>query len=115
MKSTCIALIGLVIFAFTGKDPLTGTWQRVGPGNRQVIFREDSTFDMLVNETLRLSGKYSLKENIFTIDDYGCPDMTGTYKLSFFGNNDSCRFEVIHDACDGRRAQADGAVLFRVK
>ena len=117
MKSFLIAAIGLLYFAFTAKEKLTGTWQRInetGPAY-QVIFREDSTYDVLVNEKQGVTGKYQLKNDLLTIDDTGCPQMTGTYKVSFNSTGDSCRMEVINDDCGGRRQTADGATLVRVK
>jgi hypothetical protein len=116
MKIICITAIAMVC-AFTGNNRLTGTWQRLSSsGNIHTItFSADNTFEMQVNGTPRVSGDYSLTDSIFSIEDFGCPDMKGTYKIKFFGNSDSCRFEAISDPCDARVQQANGAVLFKVK
>ena len=117
MKSIVIAAIGLFYFAFTANDQLTGTWERISTDGRtyKVIFHKDSTFDMHVDGTPRLTGTYKLRDDLLTVDDTGCPDATGTYKITFFSNGDSCKMQMINDACMGRAQQADGPVLGRVK
>jgi hypothetical protein len=115
MKIIGIAIVAMVC-AYTSNDPLAGSWQRVSATNGiyRVSFTPDNTFQMFVNDQLRVTGTYTLNDSIVIMDDSGCPDMTGTYKLSFFGNGDSCRVQVIGDPCDARVQQAHEAVLFRL-
>ena len=118
MKSICIAVIAILFSSSTKNDKLTGTWQRVIPGGDvvyRITFTADNTFEGYVNEKPFVSGTYTLRDSIFAIEDFGCPDIPGTYKVNFFGNDDSCRLQVINDACDGRLAQADNAILYRIK
>jgi hypothetical protein len=116
MKFICIAVVAMIC-TYTKNNRLTGTWQRLTPsgGVHRITFTADNTFQMSVNDQPRVSGTYTLRDSIFTIEDFGCPDMTGTYKISFFGGDDSCRFQAISDPCDGRVQQANDAVLFRIK
>lgn len=117
MKSICITAFALLCFAFTGNDKLTGTWQGFAEsrGKFNLIFKEDKSFELLINDKPKVSGIYTLTDGIFTIEDYGCPNIVGKYKLTFFGNDDSCRFHLIEDGCDGRGSTADGIVIYKVK
>ena len=117
MKTICITVLAIVLFAFTAQDKLTGTWQGSSGarGKFNLVFKADNSFDLLVNDVPKVSGIYTLTDSIFTMEDYGCPEIIGRYKVTFFGNDDSCRFQLIDDGCDGRNSSADNAVLFRVK
>ncbi len=116
MKAICLAAFAIVCFAFTTNDKLIGTWQGHNSwGKYNLIFKKDNSFEVLVGDKPKVSGVYTFTDSIFTIEDYGCPEVIGKYKITFFGNDDSCRFQLLEDGCDGRASAADNAVLFRVK
>jgi hypothetical protein len=117
MKSICIAIVALLFFDSSKSDSLTGTWMRLSPAGApvyRVVFSAD-TYKTYINDKPGVNGVYTLNDSIFDINDSGCPDEPARYKITFFGNNDSCRLQVINDGCDARMHQADNAILYRVK
>jgi hypothetical protein len=117
------ALFSSLLFALTAvasiapSNPLVGRWQQQFPGQLLLLnFRADGTYDAFINGKVFVSGKYLLKQDVFTLNDGLCNlNYYGTYKLSFYSGNDSIRFQVVQDTCRARRRGSDGLTLGRVK
>lgn len=107
----------ITLFAFIPKDELIGRWEsKSAKGNvTGVIFKADNSFEGYINKKPFVSGIYTYKKGIFTMEDNGCPSIVGTYKLTFFSEADSLRIEVITDDCDGRKQGAHNRTFGRVK
>jgi hypothetical protein len=118
MKLILIPAFMILIAAFTGIDKLVGRWESpVSPkGNTTgIVFKADSSFEGYVNNKPFVTGTYSLKDDIFTFVDNGCDGKQGTYKITFFSNEDSMRFASIEDGCEERRNGMSKLVLGRKK
>ena len=118
MKTILISLVIMIFFAFPAKDILTGKWQSpVSPkGNvTGIIFKEDNSFEGFVNKKPFVSARYALLDSMFIFKDNGCDGKPGVYKILFYSNSDSMRFEPISDSCAGRREGMSKLVLGRVK
>lgn len=91
---------------FFEKDKLTGRWetQPSDKGNvTGVVFKADQSFEGYVNNKPFVTGTYTLKDSIFTFTDNGCEGAEGVYRVIFFNNDDSLRFQPITDTCTQRR------------
>ena len=118
MKTLVVATAILALISFTITDPLTGSWEtKPSPkGNvTRVIFKADQTFDGFVNKKPFVTGKYVLENDIFSFTDNGCNGRKGIYKIVFFSNGDSLRFEAIDDSCEQRKNGMIKTVLGRIK
>ena len=111
-------MIGLALTVVSFIQPpnrLVGRWQKrlpdgsVGMG----IFRSDSSYDLVVNGKVFISGKYYVRQDTLVESDGACR-LPGTYRLHFF-TQDSVRLTVIRDSCHGRREGYDGLTMGRVK
>jgi len=102
-------------------NPLVGRWEwtRVypeGPLSILAVFRSNGTYDGFANKKSFVSGTYSVKHDTLFISDPVCNSKySGTYKLTFLGQRDSVRFNVIQDTCKGRRGGVNGMVYKQVK
>ncbi len=117
MKTFLISIV-ILASAFAIDNPLTGRWQTKPSENGNVtgvVFRTDSTFEGYVNRKPFVTGKYSLKDDVFTFTDNGCNGAQGVYKIVFFSNQDSLRFEVISDECVERLQGMTKLIMGRVK
>jgi hypothetical protein len=97
---------------------LVGRWQKRFPNGDVLLasFRTDGTYDLFVNNKTFVSGKYTLQQDNFALNDGHCSlAYFGTYKLRFYSNDDSIRFTVVQDTCRARRRGSDGLTLGRVK
>jgi len=106
MKTILITAAFTILLAFTPPDKLTGRWQSKpsSKGNvTGVVFKADNTFEGFVNKKPFVSGIYTFRDSIFSFTDNGCNGMRGIYKVIFFSNSDSLRFEVISDSCKERK------------
>jgi hypothetical protein len=118
MRTIIFISITIALAAFISEDFLTGRWQSpVSPkGNvTTVVFKPDNTFEGYVNKKPFTSGKYSLKDSIFTFTDNGCGGSEASYKIILFSYGDSMRFQAISDTCTPRRVGMGKTVLGRVK
>lgn len=118
MKMLILFGLTAIAFAFTGKDKLTGRWEsKPSPkGNvTGVVFKADQTMEGYINRKPFVTGTYTLHDGIITVLDNGCAGVKGTYKLIFFSNADSIRFELISDSCAGRSNGMPRLVMGRVK
>jgi hypothetical protein len=117
MKTMLISIATILFFVFPGKDVLTGRWEsKVSPkGNvTGIVFKEDNSFEGYVNRKPFTSGKYTLKDSIFSFTDTGCNGVPGTYQLVFFSNGDSLRFQPIADTCLERKNGMSRLVVGKV-
>jgi hypothetical protein len=118
MKTGLVSLLAVFALAFGGNDKLTGRWQTKPSetGNiTGIVFMEDNTFEAYINRKPFVSGKFQVTDSIFTFTDNGCNGARGTYKMIFFSNNDSLRFQSIADSCDRRKAGMERLIIGRVK
>ncbi|RYY15491.1 MAG: hypothetical protein EOO04_28525 [Chitinophagaceae bacterium] len=118
MKTGLVLLLAVFSIVFGGNDKLTGRWQTKPSeaGNvTGVVFMEDNTFEGFINKKPFVSGKFQVTDSIFSFTDNGCEGVRGTYKLIFFSNYDSLRFQTISDSCDRRRAGMERLIMGRVK
>jgi hypothetical protein len=106
MKTVLITTAMTILLSFTGADKLIGRWEsKPSPkGNvTGVVFKPDNSFEGYVNKKPFVSGIYTFRDSIFSFTDNGCNGMRGIYKVIFFNNSDSLRFEVISDSCKERK------------
>ena len=118
MKKLLIAATMLALISFTIPDQLTGTWEtQVSPNGNvtRVVFKSDNTFEGFINNKPFVTGSYKFENDILSFVDNGCEGKKGVYKIVFFGNADSLRFEPIQDSCEERRNGMIRTVLGRVK
>ena len=116
MKTTFVSAIMILLFGLSPNE-LTGKWERKLAGGNILGFRfkPDNSFEAYVNKKPQASGMYTLRGNVFTILSNGCPGIKGTYKINFFSNSDSLRWEVINDSCERRRQGISNIAFGRVK
>lgn len=102
----------------TETDRLTGRWEtRPSPkGNvTGIVFRSDNSFDGYINKKPFVTGTYLLQDSIFSFTDNGCNGARGVYKIIFFSDADSIRFEPVSDSCTERMQGMIRTILGRVK
>jgi hypothetical protein len=113
-----IVIIIVTILAFLSADRLTGRWESkpsVKGNVTGIVFKSDSSFEGYVNKKPFVSGTYSLQGEVFSFVDNGCDGKRGIYKLIFFSNADSLRWELISDSCKERSEGMQRLVVGRVK
>lgn len=118
MKTFLLVAMAIALGATVSEDFLTGRWQtrQSEKGNvTSVIFKPDNTFEGFVNRKPFTTGRYTLKDSIFTFTDNGCGGTEGVYKCALFSSGDSLRFEFIRDTCTDRRNGISRMILGRVK
>ncbi|MBC7888562.1 MAG: hypothetical protein H7Z13_11835 [Ferruginibacter sp.] len=117
MNKILISAAMVASLAFTAADKLTGRWETKpsSKGNvTGIVFKPDNSFEGYINKKPFFSGTYTLKDSIFSFFDNGCVGVQGSYKIIYFSNADSVRFEYISDSCDRRRDGISRMVLGRV-
>jgi hypothetical protein len=118
MRTIIFVSITIALAAFISEDFLTGRWEtKPSPkGNvTSVVFKPDNTFEGFINRKPFTTGKYTLKDSIFTFTDNGCGGAEGVYKLILFSKGDSVRFEPISDTCVERKNGMSRTIMGRVK
>jgi hypothetical protein len=118
MKKLLVAATIFALISFTITDQLTGTWEtQVSPkGNvTRVVFKSDNTFEGFINKKPFVTGKYTFENDVLSFVDNGCDGKKGVYKIVFFSDSDSLRFEPIVDSCEERKNGMIRTVLGRVK
>jgi hypothetical protein len=105
----------MVFSAIIGKNQLIGRWESKPSekGNVTGVVFKDSTFEGYVNKKPFVSGIYKFENEIFSFIDNGCEGKRGVYKIIFFSNSDSLRFEPVNDSCSDRRNGMRRLVLGR--
>lgn len=118
MKIMLIYAAVMASVALVEKDRLTGRWESQPSlkGNvTGVMFKPDNSFEGYVNKKPFVSGSYTLEKDTFSFTDNGCEGKRGVYKIIFFSNSDSLRFEVVVDSCTERKNGMLQLVMGRVK
>jgi len=107
----------VVLGVFVRENELIGRWESKpsDKGNVTGLVFKDSTFEGYVNKKPFVSGVYKLENDLFSFVDNGCEGKRGIYRILFFSDSDSLRFEPIDDSCSGRRNGMSRLVLGRKK
>lgn len=108
----------MVALLFPGKDTITGKWesQPSVKGNvTSVVFKEDNSFEGYINRKPFVTGMYTFRDSILNFTDNGCDGAEGIYKILFFSNADSLRFQPILDPCIERQKGMSSLTLGRVR
>jgi hypothetical protein len=118
MKIMILAAIALMLAA-SEPNPLQGRWEtKPSPkGNVTLLnMKADSSFEGYFNKKPFVSGTYTFtKDSILSFVDNGCNHARGTYKVIFFSEGDSIRFEPVSDTCTERRNGMIKTIMGRVK
>jgi hypothetical protein len=119
MKIMIIAAIALAL-AFPEPNPILGRWEtKPSPkGNVTALhMKADSSFEGFINKKPFVSGTYTYidKDSVLSFVDNGCDRTRGTYKIVFFSEGDSIRFQPISDTCTERRNGMSKTIMGRVK
>jgi hypothetical protein len=87
----------VVLPVFIRENKLIGRWESKPSekGNVTGVVFKDSTFEGYVNKKPFVSGVYKLENDLLSFVDNGCEGKRGVYKIVFFGDSDSLRFEPI--------------------
>jgi hypothetical protein len=118
MKTILIISAIMTFFAFTAKDKLTGRWETkpsVKGNVTGIVFKADNSFEGYVNKKPFVTGNYTVEDSVLSFVDNGCEGKKAVYKLIFFSNGDSLRFETINDSCTRRNEGMLRTILGRVK
>jgi len=123
-KLILLGLLALVLFsAFVwpaDPNPLVGKWENVRTFQGAQIslignFKADGSYSAFINKKVFVTGKYQMKHDTLYIDDSTCgPGYVGTYKVKFY-QQDSLRFQVIQDTCQGRREGTNNFLFKKLK
>jgi|SRR5687767_2056534 hypothetical protein len=100
------------------KNKLEGRWESKPSikGNvTGIVFKPDNTFEGYVNRKPFVTGRYTFEDDIFTFTDNGCDGKQGVYRIVFFSNEDSLKFQCIADSCTERREGMNRTILGRIK
>ncbi|TDO20816.1 hypothetical protein [Pedobacter duraquae] len=113
--------ISIINFSFTeDTNPLIGRWEWStkhveGPLTILAVFKTNGIYDGFANKKNFVTGTYQVKHDTLFIADPICnAKYNATYKLKFFGKQDSVQFNVIQDTCAQRRKGIDGFVYKRL-
>ena len=118
MKLLSVAAVTLLVL--NSENTLVGRWagKPSEKGNvTSVLFKADNTLEGFVNKKPFVSGTYNynpVDSTIFLIDN-GCNGVSAMYKILFFSNSDSMRFQAINDNCEERKAGMQRLVMGKVK
>jgi hypothetical protein len=115
------AVVLLSAFALaTDPNPLVGRWENTRKFQGSLIslignFKADGSYSGFINKKVFVTGKYQMKHDTLYIDDSTCgPGYVGIYSVQFFGQ-DSLKFHVIADTCQGRREGTDNFMFKKLK
>lgn len=119
-----LSLLVVLLFSSSFREdtnPLLGRWEwshvyKEGPVTILAVFKANGVYDGFANKKAFVSGTYKVKNDTLYISDAICNSKyQGTYKLKFFGNRDSVKFDVLQDTCSGRKQGIDGTVYKHIK
>ena len=111
-------LVAMAVSGALAFDNLTGKWETKpsAKGNvTGIVFKADNSFEGYVNRKPFVTGTYVLQDSMFSFVDNGCNGVRGVYKIIFFSNADSMRFEPVADSCVERKEGMKRLILGRVK
>jgi len=119
--SCLLALVVLTAFKLIDEpNQLIGRWEntRIFQGSKISLignFKADGSYSGFINKKAFVTGTYHMKHDTLYIGDNTCGlNYTGSYKVQFFGQ-DSLRFHVIQDTCQGRREGTDNFLFRKIK
>ena len=118
MKIMIIAAIALTLAATSDPNPLLGRWEtKPSPkGNVTGLYmKADSSFEGFFNKKPFVTGTYTYKDSLLSFVDNGCNRTRGLYKVIFFSEGDSIRFEPVSDTCTERRNGMSKTIMGRIK
>jgi len=118
MKIMIIAAIALMFAAASDPNPLVGRWEtNPSPkGNVTGLYmKADSSFEGFFNKKPFVTGTYTYRDSLLSFVDNGCNRTRGLYKVIFFSEGDSMRFEPISDTCTERRNGMSKTIMGRLK
>lgn len=118
MKTLMISTSIILMCSFLPANELTGRWQtKPSPkGNvTSVLFKADGSFETYINKKPFTSGNYTLLDSVLSFVENGCNGYRATYRVVFFSNTDSIRFQPISDSCSERKEGMSRTILGRVK
>jgi len=109
-----------MLYSLSPEDKLIGRWESKPSekGNiTGVLFKPDHSLIGYVNKKPFVTGTYTFnsKDSIFSFIDNGCNGMQGIYKILFFCNSDSLKFQAISDSCEERKNGMQQLIIGRVK
>lgn len=110
-------IIALLLNTITS-DKITGRWEtkKSPKGNiTGIVFKEDKSFECYVNRKPFTSGTYEMNADTLSFVDTGCKGETAKYRIIFFNNEDSMKFEFLADPCTERKEGMSRMVLGRIK
>ena len=108
----------LALVALVPENKLAGRWETkpsVNGNVTSIVFKSDSTFEGFINKKPFTTGKYVLEDSIVRFSDNGCNGIEAVYKVIFFHQGDSMRWEPIRDECTERKEGVKRTILGRVK
>ena len=118
MKIMIIAALALMLAATSDPNPLLGRWEtKPSPkGNVTGLYmKADSSFEGFFNKKPFVTGTYTYKDSLLSFVDNGCNKARGLYKVIFFSEGDSIRFEPVSDTCTERRNGMSKTIMGRIK
>ena len=113
-----IAAIALALLTSSDPNPLVGRWEtKPSPkGNVTGLYmKADSSFEGFINKKPFVTGTYTYRDSLLSFVDNGCNRTRGLYKVIFFSEGDSMRFEPISDTCTERRNGMSKTIMGRIK
>ena len=119
MKKLLFSLPLLLIFAFIpAKRSIVGNWKSFyGNGiTGKTSFHSDGTYEATFDgQAWKVGGTYKVDGDVQSITDSTCGfGYWAKYKATWY-TDDSVRMTAVEDSCQGRKANADGMVMTRVK
>jgi hypothetical protein len=118
MKIMIIAAVAFALAAASEPNPLVGRWEtKPSPkGNVTGLYmKADSSFEGFINKKPFVTGTYTYKDSLLSFVDNGCNRTRGLYKVIFFSEGDSIRFEPVSDTCTERRNGMSKTIMGRIK
>lgn len=118
MKIMIIAVVALTLAAASDPNPLVGRWEtKPSPkGNVTGLYmKADSSFEGFFNKKPFVTGTYTYRDSLLSFVDNGCNGARGLYKVIWFSEGDSIRFEPISDTCTERRNGMSKTIMGRLK
>lgn len=117
MKTLFISMA--LLLAINTATTLKGKWTVVTAGSQVtgVEFLDNGTYNCYTNSRIVVSGAYNYNatDSSLFIEDYGCPNIIGSYKVVLFADNDSLQFIPVKDDCYERESSIRYSLLSRNK